>query len=76
MPEKDYMNKPYCLECMSKHAQRMEHHGEDLVSASKDDPELRETAQELLDKQRDIRKEIDNLRVEERAKKMLSEKTL
>jgi hypothetical protein len=76
MGEETYMNKPYCLECGVKHSRDAEHHLGDLVTASKDDPEMREKAQELLDKQRDIRREIDNLRIEERAKKILTEKTL
>jgi predicted ribosome quality control (RQC) complex YloA/Tae2 family protein len=62
---------------MEKHAQRMEHHGEDFLVATKDDPELREKAQKLLDQQRDIRKEIDEIRIdqlaEEKAKKKIIE---
>jgi hypothetical protein len=48
-----------------------------LVTASKDQPEMREKAQELLDKQREVRREIDNMRIdqlaEEKAKKKIQE---
>jgi TolA-binding protein len=71
MPEENYMNKPYCLECMVKHLSRAEHHGEDLVTASRDNPELRQKAQEILDQTRDMRKQIDEMRVNELAMQKL-----
>lgn len=40
-----------------------------MVTSSKDNPELRATAQALLDQVRDIRKRIDEMRIEELAKK-------
>jgi hypothetical protein len=43
------------------------------VTGSEDNPELREKAQSLLDDQRNIRKEVDEIRVEEKAKKLLRE---
>jgi hypothetical protein len=73
MGEQKYMDKGFCLDCMEKHAQRMEHHGEDMVTATADDPELRQKAQEVLDAQREIRKRVDEIRVEEKAKKLLRE---
>lgn len=73
MPEETYVNKPYCLECASKHSNRSEHHFEDLLTATKDDPDMREKAQELLDAQRNIRKEVDEMRIEEKAKQRLQE---
>ncbi|MEM1543718.1 MAG: hypothetical protein QW795_03450 [Candidatus Bathyarchaeia archaeon] len=69
MGEEIYMNKNYCLECGTKHVSRLEHHLEDLVTSSKDDKELREQAQDLLDKVRDIRKVLDEMRIRELAKK-------
>jgi hypothetical protein len=45
----------------------LEHHLEDLQTASRDNPELREKAQEMLDQIRDIRKEIDQLRIQQLA---------
>jgi len=71
MGEETYMNIGYCLECGTKHANRIEHHLEDFVTATKDNPRLRAIAQELLDKQREIRKRLDELRIEELAKKKL-----
>jgi len=67
MGEETYMNKNYCLECGTKHINRLEHHLEDLQTATRDNPELREKAQEMLDQIRDIRKEIDQLRIEQLA---------
>lgn len=69
MAEQDYMNKTYCLECSTKHANRLEHHLEDLVTSSENKPELRTLAQQLLDNTRDVRKVIDNMRIEEMANK-------
>ena len=68
MPEETYMNKAYCLECATKHSRDLEHHLEDLVTASKDNPQLRQWAQEMVDKTREIRKQIDELRIRELAK--------
>jgi hypothetical protein len=68
MPENDYMDKKYCLECATKHANRLEHHYEDIVSASKDDPQMRQNAQNMLDKVRELRKETDEMRINELAK--------
>lgn len=69
MGEEVYMDKGYCLECGTKHISRVEHHLEDLVTSSKDDKELREKAQELLDRTREIRKVLDELRIKEMAKR-------
>lgn len=69
MPEQDYMNKPYCLECIVKHLSRAEHHQEDLVTSSRDNPALRADAQDVLDQIRDLRKRADELRVEEMMRK-------
>jgi hypothetical protein len=56
------------------------HHLEDLNTGAKDNPELREEAQQMVDQVREVRRKIDEIRVnelaEEKAKKMLSEKTL
>lgn len=71
MGEETYMNKEYCLECATKHSNRLEHHLEDLQTSAIDNPELRSEAQDLLDKVRSVRKKIDSLRVEELAKKRL-----
>jgi hypothetical protein len=40
-----------------------------MVTSTKDEPELRAEAQGLLDQVRDIRKRIDEMRIEEMAKK-------
>lgn len=72
MSEETYMNKAYCLECATKHSNRLEHHFEDLVTATKDNPNLRQEAQNMLDKIREIRKRIDELRINEMAKKKLN----
>jgi hypothetical protein len=44
-----------------------------MRSGSKDDPELRKQAEEMLDQARELRRKIDNLRIEERAKEKLKE---
>lgn len=71
--EETYMDKPYCLECSVKHGRDVEHHLSDLVTSSKNDPRLREKAQTLLDNQRDIRKALDEMRIEELANKKLKD---
>lgn len=71
MGEEIYMDKEYCLECGTKHISRVEHHLEDLVTSSKDDKETRALAQELLDKAREIRKVLDEMRIKELAKKQV-----
>jgi predicted outer membrane protein len=71
MGEETYMDKEYCLECATKHSNRLEHHLEDLVTSQKDNPELRSEAQEMLDKIREIRKRIDDMRINELAYKKL-----
>jgi predicted nuclease with TOPRIM domain len=71
MGEETYMDKEYCLECATKHSNRLEHHLEDLQTATANNPELRTEAQNLLDNIRQIRKRIDTLRIEELAKKRL-----
>jgi len=73
MGEESYMSKPYCLECMGKHANRFEHHSEDLWTASTDDPKLRAEAEKILDAARKLRKKIDEIRVEQLALKKLKE---
>jgi predicted RNase H-like nuclease (RuvC/YqgF family) len=65
MGEEGYMNKNYCLECGTKHINRLEHHLEDLQTATRDDPEMRKKAQDMLDQIRDLRKELDQLRIEQ-----------
>jgi|GEM_PF-6706512 TolA-binding protein len=73
MGEEGYMNKNFCLECSSKHANRLEHHFEDMVTATHNEPELRQQAQEMLDQIRQMRKKIDEVRINELAKKKLKE---
>lgn len=73
MGEETYMDKGYCLECMTKHSRDFEHHAEDLVTASKNNPNLRDVAQDIVDNARDLRKQVDELRVEEYAKKKLKQ---
>jgi hypothetical protein len=73
MPEESYMSKPYCLECQTKHLNRAEHHAEDLVTSAQDDPELREEAQDMLDQIRGMRKRVDELRINELARRKLEE---
>jgi hypothetical protein len=63
------MDKGYCLECLNKHLSRAEHHSEDLWTSSKDNPQLRVEAQEMLDQIREFRKRIDAMRIDELAKK-------
>jgi hypothetical protein len=72
MGEQTYMDKGYCLECMGKHSRDLEHHLEDFVTSSKDNPDLRAEAQVMVDAVRDIRKNIDDLRLDELARKKLS----
>jgi hypothetical protein len=71
MSEEKYIKPEYCLECSSKHANRLEHHYEDIVTATKDNPRLREQAQNILDDVREIRKKTDEIRIEELAKNRL-----
>lgn len=71
--EETYMNKTYCLECATKHSNRLEHHLEDLQTSTKDNPEMRADAQNLLDQIRDVRKKIDILRVNQLAKEKLTD---
>lgn len=71
--EKGYINAPYCLECQTKHLSRAEHHGEDLVTATQDNPEMRQEAQEMLDNIRQMRKRVDEIRINELARKKLDE---
>jgi len=73
MGEEGYINKPYCLECETKHLNRAEHHAEDLVTASADDPAMRQNAQKMLDNIRKMRKQVDEMRIEELAKKKLND---
>jgi len=68
-----YMDKGYCLECGVKHTRDVEHHLEDLITASKDNPELRELGQDLVDRIREIRRQLDDLRVNELARKKLEQ---
>lgn len=63
--EETYMDKGYCLECGTKHANRLEHHLEDLVTSSKENPNLRMEAQDMLDQVREMRKKLDELRIKE-----------
>lgn len=65
--EEKYMDKEYCLECATKHSRDVEHHLEDLITGS---PELREKGLDLKEKARQLRKEIDELRIAEMAKKL------
>ena len=69
--EKGYMDKSFCLDCLPKHSNYAEHHASDFVTGTKDEPELRAKAIEILDKIRDMRKEIDDIRVNELAKERL-----
>jgi len=55
----------YCLECAHKHSRDLEHHLEDGVTYSKDDEEKRKKFQDLVDRVRKIRKEIDSMRLAE-----------
>lgn len=59
-----YADVGFCLECSVQHARDVEHHLEDAVKFSKGDPN-RETFQELLDRQRLVRKEVDKLRIQQ-----------
>lgn len=49
------------------------HHLEDLITGSKDKPELRELARQMVDKVRDLRRDIDELRINELARKKIKE---
>jgi TolA-binding protein len=71
--EKGYMDKGFCMDCLNKHLSRAEHHGEDFITGTRDDPELRQQAQEMLDQIRDMRKRVDNLRIEALARKKIEE---
>ena len=64
MSEGAYRDIGFCLECAYQHARDVEHHLEDAVKFGKSHPE-RQKFQELLDKQRLIRKEIDKLRLKQ-----------
>lgn len=71
--EDEYVKPKYCLSCSAKHSRDLEHHLEDLRTGSSNDTELRAKAQEMIDKARDLRREIDNMRIDERAKEKLQE---
>ena len=49
------------------------HHLEDLETGSKDNPEMREQARELIDQAREIRRKVDEMRIDELAKKKLQD---
>jgi cytochrome c553 len=71
--EDDYVKPSYCLSCAGKHSRDLEHHLEDLETGSKDNPEMREQARDLIDEARDIRRKVDEMRIEELAKKKLKQ---
>jgi hypothetical protein len=73
MGEAAYMKPEYCLECAGKHSNRLEHHFEDMVTATENNPDLRQEAQEMLDNIRQMRKKVDELRIKEMARKKLEE---
>ena len=55
----------YCLECAHKHSRDLEHHLEDGVTYSAGDEAKRKKFQDLVDRIRKIRKEIDQMRLAE-----------
>lgn len=55
----------YCLECAWKHSRDLEHHLEDAVTYTKEAGK-RMMFQSLVDKVREIRKKIDELRLKEK----------
>jgi queuine/archaeosine tRNA-ribosyltransferase len=71
--EDEYVKPQYCLSCSAKHSRDLEHHLEDLETGSKENPELRQQAREMIDQIRDVRKRIDDLRIESLARKKLEE---
>ena len=70
MGESTYINPEFCLECATKHSRDLEHHLEDGVTATRGMPE-RERFQDLVDRIRLLRKDIDDMRINELAKKKL-----
>jgi len=62
LAQSPYKDIGLCLECAYQHSRDVEHHLEDAVKFGKSSPD-RAKYQELLDKQRLIRKEIDKLRL-------------
>jgi hypothetical protein len=69
----DYVKPAFCLSCSAKHSRDLEHHLEDLETGTEDDPELRQQAREMIDQARNIRKRIDDLRIEALARKKLEQ---
>jgi len=71
--EDAYVAPSYCLSCSAKHSRDLEHHLEDLETGSKENPEMREQARDMIDDARDLRRRIDEMRIEELAKKKVKE---
>jgi queuine/archaeosine tRNA-ribosyltransferase len=69
--EDAYMEPKYCLSCASKHSRDTEHHLEDYNVSARNNLELREVAQRLLEKAREIRRAVDDIRINELAKERL-----
>jgi hypothetical protein len=49
---------------------------EDLVTSSRDSPEVRAKAQELVDKARELRRNVEEMRIEEEIAKRRLQKTI
>jgi len=75
--EDAYVDPKFCISCAGKHSRDLEHHLEDAITGSKDNPELRQEAQQMVDQVREIRRKIDEIRIdqlaEEKAKKKLQD---
>ncbi len=73
MAEDEYVKPTFCLSCSAKHSRDLEHHLEDLETGTRNDPQMRQAARELIDQARDLRRKIDELRINELARKKLEE---
>jgi len=70
--EDAYVAPSYCLSCSAKHSRDLEHHLEDLETGSRGNPELREQARDMIDQARELRRKIDEMRIDELAKQKLN----
>jgi hypothetical protein len=68
--EDEYIKPTYCLSCSAKHSRDLEHHLEDLETGSSG--RMRQDARDMIDQARNLRRRIDNMRIEELAKKKLN----
>jgi len=73
MAEDEYVKPQFCLSCSAKHSRDLEHHLEDLETGTRENPEMRQQARELIDQARELRRKIDQMRIDDLARKKLEQ---